>query len=67
MTNYEAIVGSDIDTLAEFLYDTVDCSTCPAGNICDKYDECVDAFKVWLKQETGEHQLDIDKRLKEDN
>lgn len=64
MTNYEAIVGSDVDTLAEFLNDTVDCATCPAVNICDEYDECVDAFKVWLKQETGEHQLDIDNRLK---
>lgn len=66
MTNYEAIVGSDIDTLAEFLYDTVDCSTCPAGNICDD-DECLECIKVWLKQETGEHQLDINKRLNGDN
>ena len=58
MTNYEAIVGSDVDTLAEFLYDTVDCATCPACKICDKRYEYVDVFKVWLKQETGESSRD---------
>ena len=62
MTNYEAIVGSDIDTLAELLNDMVDRSTCPARNIvCDK----VECIKAWLKQETGESSralLTIEKR-----
>ena len=51
MNNIDKIRNMTLDEMAEFLK-VGDCYYCKTENWCDDYDNCKDALKQWLQQES---------------
>lgn len=56
MTNYEKIKAMSVEKMAFMLAGCMNCSFCPASEICDndEYDGCEEHLEKWLLQEAEE-------------